>query len=68
MSGNRLGAGLGYGSDLDFLECDVTMAARRAVRDAISRSCLYDSFEIQDMKDPGRMLENILREVDYSGL
>jgi len=47
---------------------DVTKAAKRAVNDAISRSCLCDSFEIMDMKDPGRMLENILREVDNYGL
>lgn len=65
MSGMRIVAEFGDGTDLH--GCDVTKAVRRAVKDVISRRCLHDLFELQDMKDPGRVLENILREVEYSG-
>jgi len=53
MSSKRFVVELGYGTDLH--GCDVTKAARRAVRDAISRSCLCGLFEIAGLKDPGRM-------------
>lgn len=53
MSIKRFVVELGYGTDLH--GCDVTKAAKRAVRDAISRSCLCGLFEILGMKDPGRM-------------
>lgn len=44
---------LGYGADLH--GGNATKAAKRAVRDAISRSCLCGLFEIVGMKDPGSM-------------
>lgn len=44
---------LGYGTDLH--GGDITKAARRAVQDALSRSCLCGLFEILGMDDLGRM-------------
>ena len=44
---------LGTGSDLH--GGNVTTAATRAVRDAISRSCLCGLFEIAGLKDPNDM-------------
>jgi len=44
---------LGYGADLH--GADATKAARRAVRDAISRSCLCGLFEIVGLRDPDAM-------------
>ncbi|NMC74102.1 MAG: hypothetical protein GYA56_07070 [Geobacteraceae bacterium] len=44
---------LGYGADLH--GSDATKAATRAVKDAISRSCLCGLFEIAGLRDPGDM-------------
>ncbi len=44
---------LGYGADLH--GGDATKAATRAVKDAISRSCLCGLFEIMGMRDPNDM-------------
>lgn len=44
---------LGYGADLH--GGNVTKAAKRAVKDAVSRSCLCGLFEIVGMKDPASM-------------
>ena len=44
---------LGYGADLH--GGDATKAATRAVKDAISRSCLCGLFEIMGMRDPNEM-------------
>lgn len=44
---------LGYGADLH--GADPTKAAIRAVKDAISRSCLCGLFDIVGIKDPGEM-------------
>jgi len=44
---------LGYGADLH--GGDATKAAKRAVKDAISRSCLCGLFEIVGMNDPAAM-------------
>jgi len=44
---------LGYGADLH--GADPTKAARRAVKDAISRSCLCGLFDIVGITDPGEM-------------
>jgi uncharacterized protein (TIGR02058 family) len=44
---------LGYGADLH--GGDATKAARRAVKDAVSRSCLCGLFEIVGMNDPDFM-------------
>jgi len=44
---------LGYGADLH--GGDVTKAAKRAVKDAISRNCLCGLFDILDIKNPDRM-------------
>jgi len=44
---------LGYGADLH--GGNATKAAKRAVKDAVSRSCLCGLFEIAGMKDPGSM-------------
>ena len=44
---------LGTGSDLH--GGDVTTAAKRAVRDAISHSCLCGLFEVAGLKDPNEM-------------
>lgn len=53
MTRKRFIVELGYGSDLH--GGDMTKAARRAVRDALSRSCLCGLFEIMGMTDPGGM-------------
>lgn len=44
---------LGYGADLH--GGDPTKAARRAVKDAISRSCLCGLFDIVGIRDPEEM-------------
>lgn len=44
---------LGYGADLH--GADPTKAARRAVKDAISRSCLCGLFDIVGVSDPNEM-------------
>ena len=44
---------LGTGSDLH--GGDVTTAAKRAVRDAISHSCLCGLFEVAGLRDPNDM-------------
>jgi uncharacterized protein (TIGR02058 family) len=44
---------LGYGADLH--GADATKAAKRAVKDAISRSCLCGLFEIVGLRDPDGM-------------
>lgn len=44
---------LGYGADLH--GADPTKAAKRAVKDAISRSCLCGLFDIVGISDPGEM-------------
>lgn len=53
MAMKRYVVELGYGADLH--GGNVTKAAKRAVKDAISRSCLCGLFEIVGMKDPGAM-------------
>lgn len=53
MSYQRYVVELGYGADLH--GADVTKAARRAVRDAVSRSCLCGLFEIIGLQDPDNM-------------
>ncbi len=53
MAMKRFVVELGYGTDLH--GGDVTKAASRAVKDAISRSCLCGLFEIVGMEDPGAM-------------
>lgn len=50
MAEKRFVIELGMGADLHGQ--DVTQAARRAVRNAISNSCLCGLSEILDMKDP----------------
>jgi uncharacterized protein (TIGR02058 family) len=44
---------LGAGADLH--GGDVTKAAQRAVRDAVSRSCLCGLFEVVGLEDPNQM-------------
>lgn len=53
MSLKRYVVELGYGADLH--GADATKAARRAVRDAVSRSCLCGLFEIVGLRDPDAM-------------
>ncbi len=53
MAMKRYVVELGYGADLH--GGNATKAARRAVKDAISRSCLCGLFEIVGMNDPGAM-------------
>lgn len=53
MQGKRFIVELGYGADLH--GGDVTKAAKRAVKDAISRNCLCGLFDILDIKNPDRM-------------
>lgn len=53
MERRRYVVELGMGADLH--GGDVTKAACRAVRDAVSRSCLCGLFEIADIKDPNEM-------------
>lgn len=53
MTRKRFIVELGYGTDLH--GGDMTKAARRAVQDALSRSCLCGLFEILGVDDPGRM-------------
>ncbi len=43
------------GTGIDLHGGDVTKAATRAVRDAISRSCLCGLFEIAGLQDPDEM-------------
>ncbi|TBW32175.1 hypothetical protein EYW49_22510 [Siculibacillus lacustris] len=43
------------GTGIDLHGADVTKAATRAVRDAISRSCLCGLFEIAGLADPDEM-------------
>lgn len=59
MAKKRYVIELGMGMDLHGQ--DVTQAARRAVRNAISNSCLCGLSEILDMKDPNEeMLIDVL--------
>jgi uncharacterized protein (TIGR02058 family) len=44
-----------FGSGADLHGGDVTKAAQRAVKDAISRSCLCGLVDILDLKDPNEM-------------
>jgi uncharacterized protein (TIGR02058 family) len=53
MTRKRFIVELGYGADLH--GGNVTKAAQRAVKDAISRNCLCGLFDILGMKDPDRM-------------
>lgn len=53
MARKRFIVELGYGADLH--GGNVTKAAQRAVKDAISRNCLCGLFDILGMKDPDRM-------------
>lgn len=53
MSFKRFIVELGYGADLH--GGDVTKAARRAVRDAVSRNCLCGLFDILGLEDPDGM-------------
>jgi uncharacterized protein (TIGR02058 family) len=53
MSYKRYIVELGYGADLH--GADATKAARRAVKDAVSRSCLCGLFEIAGLRDPDDM-------------
>jgi uncharacterized protein (TIGR02058 family) len=53
MPNKRFIVELGYGTDLH--GGDVTKAAQRAVKDAMSRNCLCGLFDILGMKDPDRM-------------
>jgi uncharacterized protein (TIGR02058 family) len=53
MTRKRFIVELGYGTDLH--GGDMTKAARRAVQDALSRSCLCGLFEVMGMTDPGGM-------------
>lgn len=43
------------GTGIDLHGGDVTKAATRAVRDAISRSCLCGLFEVAGLRDPDEM-------------
>ncbi len=53
MAMKRFVVELGYGTDLH--GGNSTKAACRAVKDAVSRSCLCGLFEILDLKDPNSM-------------
>jgi uncharacterized protein (TIGR02058 family) len=53
MAFRRFIVELGYGADLH--GADPTKAACRAVKDAVSRSCLCGLFDIIGMKDPREM-------------
>lgn len=53
MAFKRYVVELGYGADLH--GGSATKAAQRAVKDAVSRSCLCGLFEIVGMKDPASM-------------
>ncbi len=53
MTRKRFIVELGYGADLH--GGDMTKAARRAVQDALSRTCLCGLFDILGMTDPGGM-------------
>jgi len=53
MALKRFVVELGYGADLH--GGNSTKAACRAVKDAVSRSCLCGLFEILDIKDPDSM-------------
>lgn len=53
MARKRFIVELGYGTDLH--GGDMTRAARRAVRDAVSRNCLCGLFEMCDIRDPHLM-------------
>lgn len=53
MAFKRYVVELGYGADLH--GGNATKAAMRAVKDAVSRSCLCGLFEIIGLRDPDRM-------------
>jgi len=53
MSYKRYVVELGYGADLH--GANATTAAKRAVKDAISRSCLCGLFDIVGIEDPNAM-------------
>jgi uncharacterized protein (TIGR02058 family) len=53
MANKRFIVELGYGTDLH--GGNVTKAAQRAVKDAISRNCLCGLIDILGLKDPDRM-------------
>lgn len=53
MAMKRYVVELGFGADLH--GGSATKAAQRAVKDAVSRSCLCGLFEIAGMKDPAAM-------------
>jgi uncharacterized protein (TIGR02058 family) len=53
MALRRFVVELGYGADLHGM--DATTAACRAVKDAISRSCLCGIVELAGVRDPNRM-------------
>ena len=63
MAVNRYIVELGYGADLHGK--DVTKACCRAVKDAISRSCLCGIMEIAGIKDPNKMIINLLIGCPY---
>ncbi len=48
---------IGMGADLH--GGDVTKAAQRAVKDAMSRSCLCGLFEIAGIRDPNQMIVEV---------
>lgn len=48
------------GTGIDLHGEDVTEAACRAVKDAVSRSCLCGLAEIIELKDPGQMEVDVL--------
>jgi uncharacterized protein (TIGR02058 family) len=54
---------LGYGADLHGK--DVTKAACRAVKDAISRSCLCGIIELAGVRDPNKMKIRLLIGCPY---
>lgn len=53
MAKKRFIVELGFGADLH--GGNVTKAAQRAVKDAISRNCLCGLVDILEIKDPGQM-------------
>ncbi|HWR38438.1 MAG TPA: Lin0512 family protein [Patescibacteria group bacterium] len=57
MTRRRFIVELGMGADLH--GGDFTKAARRAVQDAMARSCLCGLFEIGGIEDPNQMLVDI---------
>jgi len=63
MAKRRYIVELGYGADLHGK--DVTKAACRAVKDAISRSCLCGIIELAGIKDPNKMIIRLLIGCTY---